>query len=93
MFQTAKELEAQNAGIESISAEFLGKAQGLSTLRSSALEILGYEGRDTRNMESEIRHKHGKKDNVMSELKSIVPEDGSASEALARIKAEKEAKR
>ncbi|QGQ94540.1 hypothetical protein EHS13_06385 [Paenibacillus psychroresistens] len=77
MLQTAKELEAQKAGVEGISAEFVGKKHDQKTVKSSALEILGYqEGEEggkgfkggAEKIESEIRENHAKKDTVMEEL-------------------------
>ena len=77
MLQTAAELEAQKAGIEGISAEFVGKRPGQAMLKTSALEILGYqqgEGGEkgfkggAASIETEIRKAHGKKDAVMEEL-------------------------
>jgi len=72
MHNVAKELEDQNAGVEKITAEFIGKAGGQKQISASALEVLGWgSGKDNpnqSNIEENIRGSHAKKDKVMEEL-------------------------
>lgn len=71
MVQTAQSLDEQGAGIERISAEFIGKNYGEKTIQTTGLEIAGYQGKDAANAEKEIRKAHAKKDAVMSSLLAL----------------------
>lgn len=72
MHNVAKELEDQNAGVEKITAEFIGKSRDQKQISASALEVLGWgSGKDNpeqSKIEENIRGSHAKKDKVMEEL-------------------------
>lgn len=100
MLQTVQQLEKNNASVEKMGVEFVGKnkvrnAEGNlvteKNLQAPATELLGYSNvEDKSGIESQMRTMHGKKDNVLAELlsKSGGGSDGNLKPSDFKKKAE-----
>jgi len=95
MMQTVQQLERNNVSMEKLGVEFNGKGRG-ENLQASALELLGYANHSPETAETQMREMHGKKDNVLGELRDAA--DGldensnlTPSEVMKQQKANKQA--
>ncbi len=70
MMQAVQQLEKNNVPVEQLGVEFVGKSQGQGALQASAVELLGYQNHSPETAESQMRAMHGKKDQVLGEIKN-----------------------
>lgn len=95
MMQTVQQLERNNVSMEKLGVEFNGKGRG-ENMQASALELLGYANHSPETAEQQMREMHGKKDDVLEELRDAA--DGldensnlTPSEVVKQQKANKQA--
>lgn len=68
MMQTVQQLERNNVSMEKLGVEFNGKGRG-ENMQASALELLGYANHSPETAEQQMREMHGKRDDVLEELR------------------------
>ncbi|WP_027088193.1 hypothetical protein [Cohnella panacarvi] len=95
MVQTVQQLERNNVSMEKLGVEFNGKGRG-ENMQASALELLGYADHSPETAEQQMRAMHGKRDDVLEELRDSA--DGldensnlTPSEVVKQQKANKQA--
>lgn len=67
MMQTVQQLEKRKVQTERLGVEFVGKG-GTQNMQASATELLGYANHNPETAETQMRHRHGQKNAVLSEL-------------------------